>query len=687
MNEESANYYWEILTEERERTKKHRKIALYSISEKISTFFWDKAPQYGFEEREGQQDMSFEIVDALINDQHFAIEAGVGIGKSFGYLVPALLYSERMNKPVIIATSTIALQEQLWCDVRTVMSLLGLKRDVILAKGQTHYLCNKRADEYMRNPNADAIDVLEEGMQQGYEEHKDFSEFFSQEVWDKVNVQRFNMKSCGLCKKKCKYYKIRTALKNTNGIVLCNQDFLTQHLLKLRRGQIGLINTNTDLFIVDEAHNLDDKVRSATTERFGRGMLFGLIKSAFYELRSFDRSSISDQKQEAENAIITFYNCLKMQVQKQINEADQDMRYADRFFFDYSSRTIELLTEMNIAIHNLSSSIQIYSSMDSKNSSSFTASDDLDAVSDSFSELLNQVDDMLIWIEQHGSNLELVYCPKNTKDIVNRLYFTGNERTILTSATLTNTISGTLEDQYSYFISNTGFPTIEGGCLSEPKPSPYPYNKHAMIYYCDDLPHPTKEHEAFIVQGVERLLEILSISNGKALVLFTAKTDMEEVYSILNTKNLPYKILMQQSSSSQDKVLNEFKKDTNSVLLGTGAYWEGISIEGKSLSNVIIFRLPFPVPDPIIEYKCSIAKDALMDVRVPEMIIKLKQGIGRLIRNFTDTGIVCIIDRRLRDEPPERYHDITWGSLPIKNRTNNLDKLRKFYESLPSVKE
>ena len=131
-------------------------------------------------------------------------------------------------------------------------------------------------------------------------------------------------------------------------------------------------------------------------------------------------------------------------------------------------------------------------------------------------------------------------------------------------------------------------------------------------------------------------------------------------------------------------VLNEFKENTNSVLLGTGAYWEGISIEGKSLSNVVIFRLPFPVPDPIIEYKASIAKDPLMDVRVPEMVIKLKQGIGRLIRNFTDTGIVCIIDRRLRDEPPERYHDVTWASLPIKNKTRSLDELRNFYESLPS---
>ena len=670
-----------------EERKKRRKAELYSMSGQVSTFFWDEAPQHGLEMREGQQDMSFEIVDALINDQHFAIEAGVGIGKSFGYLVPVLLYSKRMNKPVIIATSTIALQEQLWRDVHAVMPLLGLNRDVILAKGQTHYLCNKRADEYMCDPKADPPDALKEGIQQGYEERKDFPEVLPQGVWDKVNVQRFSMKNCGSCEKKCKYYKVRASLKYTDGVVLCNQDFLTQHLMKLRRGQDGLINAAADLLVVDEAHNLDDKVRSATTERFGQGMLFGMIKSAFYELRSFDQSSVSGEKREAESAIIAFYNCLKAQVQKQIDDADQDMRYADRFFFDQSGSAIELLTEMNAAIHNLSSSIQIYSSMDFRNNRSFAASDDLDAVSESLSELLDRIDDMLIWIEQHGSNTELVYCPKNTKEIVSRLYFNGDERTILTSATLTNATSGSLEEQYSYFISNTGFPAGDRGCLSEPKPSPYPYDEHAMIYYCDDLPHPTREHEAFIEKGVERLLEILSISNGKALVLFTAKTDMEEVYSILSEKNLPYKILMQQPGSSQDKVLNEFKEDTNSVLLGTGAYWEGISIEGKSLSNVIIFRLPFPVPDPIIEYKCSVAKDALMDVRVPEMIIKLKQGIGRLIRNFTDTGIVCIIDRRLRDEPPERYHDITWDSLPIKNRTSSLDELRKFYEGLPSAKE
>ncbi len=184
---------------------------------------------------------------------------------------------------------------------------------------------------------------------------------------------------------------------------------------------------------------------------------------------------------------------------------------------------------------------------------------------------------------------------------------------------------------------------------------------------------------------MERLIQLLEISHGMALVLFTAKTDMEDVYAALQGRDLPYKILIQQSGASQEKVLREFREDANSVLLGTGAYWEGISIEGKSLSHVIIFRLPFPVPDPVIDYKASIATDPLMEVSVPEMIIHLKQGIGRLIRNETDTGIISIIDRRLRDDPPERYHDIVWDALPIHNRTVDLQVVREFYDGVCKV--
>lgn len=129
----SMSYYFGFNTPEEQ--KKKRKSDLTAIGEKVTSFFWDIAPANGFEMREGQQDMSFEIVDALIHDQHFAVEAGVGIGKSFGYLVPVLLYNKRMKKPVIVATSTIALQEQLWDDIHIVMKLLNLQPEVILAKG------------------------------------------------------------------------------------------------------------------------------------------------------------------------------------------------------------------------------------------------------------------------------------------------------------------------------------------------------------------------------------------------------------------------------------------------------------------------------------------------------------------------------------------------------------------------
>lgn len=664
--------------------EKKKKTDLQAIGEKVTSFFWDVAPEHGFEMREGQQDMSFEIVDALIHDQHFAVEARVGIGKSFGYLVPVLLYNKKMKKPVIVATSTIALQEQLWDDVHDVMPLLNTDPEVILAKGQTHYLCHKRANEYLSMDGAVIPKELADGIEEGFQERKQFPPFLPQNIWDKVNIQRFSMRNCGPCEKKCLYYAIRSQLRYTDGIVLCNQDFLTAHLRQIRRGQDGLINRDADLIVVDEAHNLDDKVRSATTERINQGKILGLIKSATNEVKPSDRQNVYAEANEAQRAIRTFFDCLKAQVQQQINNAQQDMRYADRFFFDDSAESIDLLRSMVDATKNAALSIQIYASFEYHGRST-AASDDLDELTENLTEMIEELDDYLLWIERKGSQAELVYCPKNTREITKRLYFSGKARTILTSATLTNTTEGSLEDQYAYFISNTGFPTDEHGCLSEPKPSPYPYDEHSMIYYCDDLPHPTKEHEAFIEQGVQRLLEVLDISGGKALVLFTAKSDMEDVYSILSQKELPYKVLMQQSGSSQDQVLKEFRENTNSVLLGTGAYWEGISIEGKSLSNVVIFRLPFPVPDPIINYKASIADDALMDVNVPEMVIKLKQGIGRLIRNFTDTGIVCIIDRRLRDEPAERYHDIAWSSLPIKNRTKSLDELRRFYEGLSSA--
>ena len=137
---------------------------------------------------------------------------------------------------------------------------------------------------------------------------------------------------------------------------------------------------------------------------------------------------------------------------------------------------------------------------------------------------------------------------------------------------------------------------------------------------------------------------------------------------------------MQQEGSSQDVVISQFKLNIDSVLLGTGVYWEGINIEGRALSNIIIMRLPFPVPDPVIDYKRSLVINPLMEVSVPEMLVKLRQGTGRLIRNNTDKGIITILDPRIGDNSNQPYKSAVWEALPMKKKTNDLNIVKKFIE-------
>lgn len=664
------------------RQQEERRQKLREIGEQVYSIFIEEPEKYGFEVREGQQDMACEIVDAITQDQHLAVEAGVGIGKSYAYLVPLLLYSQAFNKQVVVATSTIALQEQLLSDVRRLQDMLNTDREVILAKGQTHYVCGKRASQYIAGPGAPLSSEIKTGIESGAQERKDFGFLIPQKIWEKINVSRFSMRGCAFCENKCLYHSIRSRLKYINGVILCNQDFLTAHLQQRSRMQGGLLSDEVELIVVDEAHNLEDKVRGATTGYLRQAAIIGTTQAAAREVPAQGRQHVQSSLDQAETAVRLFFDHLREQIKRQINESLQDMKYADRFFIRKDAETLSLLTAMTNKLIDLSENVGIQLSRIGSMTSNSAASDELDNMTNELSNLLKGLDDYLIWIERAGLHVAFVYCPKNTKQIIRDLYFNSGICSILTSATLTTAGQGVVEEQYSYFIDSTGFPVGRNAALSDPKPSPFPYDKHAMICCCDDLPHPTKNHEDFIIQGAERLVEILNISHGKALVLFTAKTDMEMVYTLLQGKELPYKILVQQAGSSQESVLREFEDDTDAVLLGTGAYWEGISIEGKSLSNLVIFRLPFPVPDPIIEYKTSVSDDPLMKVLVPEMVMKLKQGVGRLIRNFTDTGIVSIIDPRLSDKSSAPYKNIVWDALPIHNRTNDIRQLREFYKTL-----
>lgn len=298
-------------------------------------------------------------------------------------------------------------------------------------------------------------------------------------------------------------------------------------------------------------------------------------------------------------------------------------------------------------------------------------------------ELCNIRKENIIWLE-NDTDLTLCICKKDIRKDMSRQLFKRDVCTILTSATISNNSVGTPIERYKYFLEALAFPT-DKGVVSEPKKSPFDYDRNTMLYISSNLPYPghnKEERKQYAEAAVVEIIKLLAVTKGKNLILFTAKSDMTYVYGRLTNMGLPYKLMIQNKESSQQRKLEKFKADINSVILGSGTFWEGINIEGESLSQVIIYKLPFPVPDPINEYKMSLVKDPITEIAVPEMIIKLKQGAGRLIRSVTDKGIVSILDPRVNSDSKAKYKDMTLNALPEKNRTERIDELIEFWNNI-----
>lgn len=659
------------------------KTKLKIISQQTWNFFMTDAKKFGFEDRIGQQNMALDIVDAIMDDQHIAVEAGVGIGKSYAYIVPLMLYNRYMCRPVAIATSTITLQEQLEKDIRTISDLIHYHPQVVLAKGQTNFICKKRANEYLYGKKQHLHVEIRREMETGISDRKDFKLNIDTLTWNQINIKDFNISTCSDCpfRTDCYFLSLRTQMKNTNGIIVCNQDLLTAHLRKIRRSQKPLLNESISLIVVDEAHNLEGKVRSSLTVSFAKTEIINKVQTARKTIRA-QGTSLDTYMEQLPLYLDILYSRFEAQVNNQIRANPNEIKDVVRFSIDFTNDLHLDLINVAKIISEIYNEIEILYGGSHSDFSEY-AVEALENIAEFFHKLATDLDSEIYWLERYSNKIYLCSCPHNIAKVIRQLYFDRESSTIMTSATIANSTYGDNKEKYSYFIANTAFPVDNRrGFLSDPLPSPFPYDDHTMLYYCDDLPHPTKERHEFIVAGISRLVELLKISSGRALVLFTAKADMEDVYESLAHSELPYEILMQREDASQDAVLNTFRKNVSSVLLGTGAYWEGINIEGESLSNLIVFRLPFPVPDPIIEYKRSIAKDPLMDVNVPEMIIKLKQGIGRLIRNYNDKGIVSVIDPRMGDSSTAPYKDLVWDSIPIHRRTNSLIEIKRFYDTV-----
>lgn len=655
---------------------------------------------YELKDRVGQSDMALDIAEAIRDKQNIMVEAGVGIGKSLGYLIPGIFAAKTLKGPIVIATSSIALSEQLMKDAYWAQKITGIQVKPVLAKGATNYICKKRISEsqslikeWRKNPKAvpsfdqRLLDVPEDVWNIAFscKDRVSLPVKVSNVTWNFIHAQRCSLASCEF-KGQCEFAQMRQSIgKYGNAdIIIANQDLYLANQINERDTGNFFINDRKKILIIDEAHNLETKTRSALTEQWTQGKM----------LQAFIAIDRPLNRIQAPEKYFSFYEKTKVLIpslfqsfqRKMTTMVQQDIEQREAVRYPiYEKLKPDKITLWANILEEIADILTFSTSRYGQSSAFEDIINKFSKMKDAaeiFASFLRGESEYLCWTEgnyRNASQIKLCMAPKDINLQLERLLFNYMQiPVIMTSATLCNQNSS-LSPSYDYMKQTTGFI----GEVSPPKPSPFPYDTNALLYIANDLADPSENREEFLKQAVERIYELVSITNGRTLLLFTAKTDLSEVYRAIEKRNLPWKLHRQLDGGAQGTTSQKFI-DSGGILFSTG-FWEGFNIPGPALSSVIIVRLPFPVPDPVINYKISRVKNR-MDVLVPEMLIKLRQGSGRLIRDDSDTGIVTILDPRASEKANKPYRSDILNALPIKKVTESLEIVSTFAkEKIPNI--
>ncbi|WFA86960.1 ATP-dependent DNA helicase [Paenibacillus amylolyticus] len=636
---------------------------------------YDRFPRIGLRERIGQQEMSLDIADAYIHGHNAMIEAGVGIGKSFAYLIPSLLTNQMSQKPIIIATSSIQLSEQIHKDLRIIGSRLGFStvRSVV-GKGMGQYACRSRAAEWINldDANSSVSTLAQRILDYEIDERADIKAGVSDAEWSHVSVNDCKFERCHH-KTACLFYDMRAKLNakaHEIDFIIVNQDLLIRDLMKKKEGTKSIISEQPALIVIDEAHNLEAKVRDARTLEFTYRGICRILDNTVQLLtkQSGDKSLFSQSK--------FIKNCAE-RIFKQVNADLLHHAKQDNDRIKVSEIKGIPLNQVLNNLKDLSLRLSILTSRHEREmDDAFEAINGLITLIRVLSEI---EDNYLLWASSPLRVTTISICPKDISQFLKYALFNGKVPVILTSATLCQG-GDTLEEQYSYMTHSLGY---KGGFL-ERQPSPFDYTNHAMMYISNRVPyHHHDQRENYLEAAYNEVVQLCNLTQGRTIVLFSAKEDMKYIHKNLISKANEYTwaLHVQKEGSSQDSVIADFRK-SKGVLLGTGVFWEGVNIEGSDLSQVIIFRLPFPVPsDPVYEYKASVTENPFMEVFVPDMLLRLRQGTGRLIRSETDLGILSILDSRLSATAKKSYREQVLDTLPFKKVTEDFEVLERFVQN------
>ncbi len=644
--------------------------------ERIRTIFSENgllSKAANFEFRPQQQEMAVAVARALEEDRHLVVEAGTGVGKSLAYLAPAILFALEHHKKAIVSTHTINLQEQLlYKDIPILKKVLPVEFEASLMKGRQNYLCPRRleralqqANELFTGPEQSELTRLAEWASTTRDGSlSDLSIEPDPKVWTQVCSEPHicTQKTCGQ-NPRCFYQQARKRLLAADLLVM-NHTLLFMLLgrpAEQEERESGFLFPN-DFIIFDEAHT----VEQVASRQVGIGI-------SQYGLRSTIQRLYNARTRKGLFTVMRDANGVRLAAEL-VDEADRffaavesksDFRKGREFRVRVSDFVPDTITGRLTALQVRLADVIKRADDEFLKAELQELARRIRDTRDGIAIFLEQsAREHVYWIERTGKTaqfLSLNAAPVNLAPVLRRMIFRENCCSVMTSATL-----AVGRPDLAYFRTRIGGDNAEPLQLG----SPFDFHAQMKIYIVKKMPDPRdpgyqKELERWIAHFVEQ-------TDGRAFVLFTSYRDMQQLAAQMQKFFVEkgMNLLVQGGGMPRGQLLEQFKTTPRSVLFGTDSFWGGVDVPGEALSNVIITRLPFAVPDhPLIEAKLELVEerggDAFTEYSLPEAILKLRQGVGRLIRTKSDRGIIVILDNRIVTKPYGRSFLAALPKCPV----------------------
>ncbi|MDG4656147.1 ATP-dependent DNA helicase [Ectobacillus antri] len=616
------------------------------LNEWIGDVFYDILPEAGFELRDEQIFMAFQLDRAFREKKVMFAEAGVGTGKTIVYLLYAICYARYTGKPAIIACADETLIEQLVKeegDIAKLSRALSLNIDVRLAKSMENYLCLKKIEGVMEGLPSEAIEdaydtlpefVFDHGTLQTFEPYGDRKEYplLNDEEWSQVSFDYFQ--DCSTCDKRhrCGQTLSRDYYRKATDLVICSQDFFMEHVwtfeARKREGQIPLLPEGSCV-IFDEGHLVEYAAQKALTYRLKETMMEDLLTRL---LQNDVRQEFAELIEDAIAQASDFFYTLKQHTnvtdshRLEIARTDNLIREAKRLY-----KKVEEIGDALVFESELYTVDQYDLNI---------VDEHLDMLEHSLKLFIHE-DKVISWAEESEGALTLIVMPRAVEEVLREKVFAKHIPYIFSSATLSENAS------FDFMAKTMGVTDY----LSFSVASPFDYEQQMKVYLRND--ETVAEKVSYAVREIEKI-------KGRTLILFRTKEELQRFKQEVDQHNVAVPFLYE-GDQEISQLVSRFQKEEETVLCAVHL-WEGLDIPGSSLSHVIIWSLPYPPNDPVFEAKRSSVANAFLEVDLPYMILRLRQGIGRLIRTSEDEGVISIFLHT--DEQPQVIEAVK-KALPV----------------------